>query len=441
MAAALVSVHKLGGSILADAASVQRTVQALHGVAAPPALLVVSACFGVTDRLLAIGERAATGDGQGAQEQLQELLAWHSEQARTLLPPESAERVIVSLREHVSEAVRLCYGIAYLREFTPRTRDALLGVGELLASRLVAEVLRRTVDAPVLWVDAREYMVTDATFGCARPQLPELRRRVEERGIAAAARSGAFIVTQGFIGATPEGIPTTLGRGGSDLSAALFAVALGAEEVCIWKDVSGVFTADPDVVPDAELVSELSAAEMRALSLAGATVLHPDSVEPAIAHGITVRVRGVQTPTEPGTLIRAHRNSIPAPVAMAWQQPCWVYHVPEPVPLGETATVALALLSTAGELVVTRTPAEDAGRLGWVSWESPHVLVSVIGPEPAYWAVPMLAQLREAGHLPVAWCLEPPWALRVLVPHSNWAEAVRCLHRELLRWRRYSTVG
>lgn len=397
--------------------------------------MVVSACAGVTDILYEVARCATAGDVSAAHRLLEQLYARHLEYARYLLSESQWRQTEVALRELTEQAIQLCRGIAYLRELTPRLQDALLAFGELLASRLLADAFGSLLGSAVLFVDARHCVVTDSTFGQARPQLLLIQQRLRERGLVTQLHHGALVVTQGFIGATPEGITTTLGRGGSDLSAALFAVAVGAEEVIIWKDVPGVFTADPDYIPDAEPIPILSAAHMRALALAGARVLHPDTLEPAMANGIRVRIRGVKQPTAAGTLVLAQWEAPPGPLALAWRAPCQVYSAPTAAVTSVWGpSVELAVVSRTGVLLVSGPLTEPP--TGWESQAGAHVLLSLIGHAPEQWVLPMVEQFLRA-RLPCLgiWMGDSPAVLRFLVPHEVWHEAAQCLHRELLRYR------
>ncbi|MGZ6970114.1 MAG: aspartate kinase, partial [Thermoanaerobaculia bacterium] len=188
-----------------------------------------------------------------------------------------------------------------------RTSDALLAVGELMSSRLVAAALRaRGTDAA--WIDPREILATDATHGAAQPDERETARRVAAR-VVPELKAGRVVVTGGFVGAAPDGSTTTLGRGGSDYSAALFGAALydagrAVDRIEIWTDVDGILTADPRVVPAARLVPEVSAAEAAELAFFGAKVLHPAAIRPAVARGIPVAVRNTFRPEGAGTIVR-----------------------------------------------------------------------------------------------------------------------------------------
>ncbi|MEN3027406.1 MAG: aspartate kinase [Chlorobiota bacterium] len=427
-----IRVHKLGGSVLTDATAIRQAAAAAAATQLQSAIVVVSACAGVTDRLLSIGRRAAAGNVKEALDDAESLFAWHLEQARQLLPHAEAEEFGQALEQLQKQAVRLCQAIGALQELTARTQDALVAFGELLASQLVAKVLQAVASVPVQLVDAREYVITDATFGRARPDVAQLQARC--RQLVEYLADGA-VVTQGFIGATPEGATTTLGRGGSDYSAALFAAALQAEELTVWKDVAGVYTADPDEIPEAELVPELSAAEMRELAFSGAKVLHPDALEPAIASGISVRIRSVQAAGLSGTVIRGCRDGDPMPVAMAWKMPCWLYAVPAGQQSSlQEPTVLVAAFSRSGGLVVTEAAVED-GRYGWQLLGGPQAMLSLIGPAPEQWTAAMLERLRRSGLPSRAWLADSALALRVFVPCEAWREAARALHCELLRWR------
>jgi aspartate kinase len=425
-------VHKLGGSVLPDAGGIRKAAEALAASAELPALVVVSACAGVTDRLLVIAERAARGETTTAVAGLQQLLEWHCEQGRQVLPEPVARGLEERLRGLGQQALQLCRGIAALRELTPRSRDAMLAFGELLSSQVVAAVLEQLVPMPVVLVDARHYVITDATFGAARPQLELLIQRVHSRGLLEHLRHGRLVVTQGFIGATAEGRTTTLGRGGSDFSAALFAAALGAEEVVVWKDVPGLFTADPLIVPGAQLIAEISAAEMRELAAAGAKVLHPDAVEPALSQGIRVVLRSVTEPGRSGTRIVPAREVPAAPLALAWRQPCWVYSCP--VPALESSpglrTPLLSIVSRTGSVVVSEFPLEVPE--GWSAWEGTYALVTVVGGVPERWSILMLEALAKEGIAPTSCVVDPPWALRLVVRQEIWQRAVFVLHRMLL---------
>jgi len=190
-----------------------------------------------------------------------------------------------------------------LREVSPRSRDAVLAAGEVVSSRIVAAALADH-RVPSEWVDARSVLITDAEHTAAAPEMRETCERAAER-VAPITGSGAVAVLGGFIGATAAGITTTLGRGGSDYSAAIFGACLDADEIQIWTDVDGMLTADPRIVPQPRVVPQLSFAEASELAYFGAKVLHPSTILPAVSKNIPVRILNSRRPDNPGTRITA----------------------------------------------------------------------------------------------------------------------------------------
>lgn len=203
----------------------------------------------------------------------------------------------------LEEYARLLTGIAMIGELSPRTLDLVQSFGERMSCRVFTAVLQKEFKANAEHVTSYDLgLRTDANFGAAAPDptsYPTIAANVE-------ALRGSIIVTTGFLGKGPDGHITTLGRGGSDYSATIFAAAVGAEEVEIWTDVDGVMTADPKIVPEARIVPELSFCEASELAWFGAKVLHPSTMIPAIEHDIPVRVLNTANPSCPGTVIRRH---------------------------------------------------------------------------------------------------------------------------------------
>ncbi len=195
----------------------------------------------------------------------------------------------------------LCGSIATLGELTPRGLDAVSGLGERLSARLTAAALRELGTAAQA-IEATELIVTNGRFGAAVPLWDETTPRVKERLIPLVQRGVVPVVT-GFIGATPSGAPTTLGRGGSDYSASVLGRCLPADEVWIWSDVDGVMTADPRVVSNAATLPSITYGEVSELAFFGAKVLHPKTIQPVADLGIPVRVLNSFAPDHPGTLV------------------------------------------------------------------------------------------------------------------------------------------
>jgi aspartate kinase len=199
--------------------------------------------------------------------------------------------------------------MSILGEATPRTLDAIAGLGERMCVRVLAAALDTSGIAAEA-VDATRLIVTDRRFQDAHPDLTATERATRAT-LNPLLDAGKVAVVTGFIGATPEGTPTTLGRGGSDYSAALLGAALRADDVWIWTDVDGVMTADPRLVPEARTISSLSYREVAELAYYGAKVLHPKTIRPVIEAGIGLRVCNTFNPQHPGTRLVGDTSSAP----------------------------------------------------------------------------------------------------------------------------------
>jgi len=294
-------VMKFGGTSVGEAAAMEAVMRAVESRRDRQPVVVTSAMRGVTDALSACADAAHRGDESGAVGHLDKLAERHRTAARQLLDDGEAVTELESwLGSQVEEMRTLLKGLAILGELTPRSLDALLAYGERLSTRILqAAMTERGLAAA--WIDAREIVVTDRHFGQATPLVDESRERAQR--LRAAAAAGQIPVTQGFIGATADGTTATLGRGGSDYSAAFLAQVLTAEEIEIWTDVKGVMTADPGVVPGAHPVPELSYAEAAELAYFGAKVLHPLTVTPAVEADIPLSILNTFQPELSGTRI------------------------------------------------------------------------------------------------------------------------------------------
>jgi aspartate kinase len=296
---------KFGGTSVADADAIARVIaivrsqlQKHHDIP----VVVVSALAGVTDNLIAVARRAEDGDGDHAASTLRALLERHLAVASALTEG-SRPQLLHAIRAEFDELIGLVHALAVLREVSPRSLDAVLAAGELVSSRIVAATLVDH-DCPAAWVDARAVLVTDAEHSGAAPDMEATGRRVNER-LLPLVDAGQVAVIGGFVGATANGVTTTLGRGGSDYSAAIFGAALGASEIQIWTDVDGMLTADPRIVPHPRVVPQLSFAEASELAYFGAKVLHPSTILPAVDSNIPVRILNSHRPERPGTVITA----------------------------------------------------------------------------------------------------------------------------------------
>jgi len=298
-------VMKFGGTSVADPDAINRLIDIVRQQQAKTKstpLVVVSALSGVTDTLVAIAQYAEDGESERAASEVQALLERHIVVA-TAVTSMSRNRLLQEVKAEFTELNLLVHALAVLREVSPRSRDAVHAVGELVSSRIVAAAFADH-GIPSAWVDARTVLITDAEHNAAAPDMMETGERVRER-IGPLVADGKVVVLGGFIGATANGITSTLGRGGSDYSAAIFGASLGVDEIQIWTDVDGMLTADPRIVPQPRLVPQLSFAEASELAYFGAKVLHPSTILPAVAKNIPVRILNSRRPENTGTLITA----------------------------------------------------------------------------------------------------------------------------------------
>ena len=274
----------------------------------PGVVIVTSAMAGVTNMLIEAAQKAARGDESFHQVQQDSLLLKHQVVAGRLIE-DGAERAALTrvFEKRLGEFDRLCTSIAVLGELTNRGLDVVSGLGERMAAPLLAAVLRAN-GLKAEAIDATEIIVTDNVFGSAVPIADLTERKCRER-LLPLLEDGIVPVVTGFIGATVDGVPTTLGRGGSDYSGAILGAALDADEIQIWTDVNGVMTADPRQVPNARSLRHLSYEEVAELAYYGAKVLHPKTVTPAIEKRIPVRVLNTFEPEHPGTWIMEHADT------------------------------------------------------------------------------------------------------------------------------------
>ena len=276
-------VMKFGGSSVADAACMRRVAD-LVAEALPQAPLVVLSAMGkTTNALFEAASHSERGELDAALDLLRRLREQHEAAAAALCeaPPD--------LSPFFEELELLLRGVALLRELSPRSLDAIASFGERLSTRIFAAATGHA------WFDARAVMRTDGRFGEAAPDGFAIETLAHAH-LAPLLAPGRAVITQGYIGATEEGLTTTLGRGGSDYTAALLGAALRASEVQIWTDVEGVLTADPRIVPGALPISDLGFAEAAELAAFGAKVLHPATIQPAVDADIPVTVRHTARP-------------------------------------------------------------------------------------------------------------------------------------------------
>lgn len=294
---------KFGGTSVGSAERIAQAAQLAVDTAAAghQVVVVTSAMSKVTDALISAARLASTGHWDPKQRH--ELFDRHRAVADALvggdIPRHAA--VLDALRQRLDRFEKLCFGLSMVHELTPRLLDAISGIGEMLAAPLVTAAIAAR-GLPSQAVDATDLVVTTDQFGGAEPLMQETREKTRAR-LEPLIAAGDIPVVTGFIGATPDGVMTTLGRGGSDYSASIVGAVLDADEVWIWTDVDGVMTANPVEVPDARTLSEISYSEASELAYYGAKVLHYKTILPAFRQRIPVRILNSFNPSHPGTRV------------------------------------------------------------------------------------------------------------------------------------------
>ncbi|MDR3301643.1 MAG: aspartate kinase [Spirochaetaceae bacterium] len=296
-------VLKFGGTSVGSPGAIERVIGILKDSAhaGRAGVVVVSAFSGVTDALIEAGRTAAQGRDYAAK--LSALEKRHVECVRHFLSGAEGEAAVREIGRAFQKLELLLHSVLILKELSARTLDCVMGFGE----RLCAELLARVFSAkgvPADYLDSRLVIRTDEQFGKAKVLQEETARLIKGH-FAGRTR---LQIAAGFIGSTADGAAATLGRGGSDLSAAIYGAALGVEEIEIWTDVDGIMTADPKLVKNAFTIERLSYAEAMELSHFGAKVLHAPTVQPALDANIPIRIRNVFRPEGTGTLISSQRD-------------------------------------------------------------------------------------------------------------------------------------
>jgi aspartate kinase len=296
-------VMKFGGSSVESAPAIERVAGIVRGALARKPVVVVSAMGKTTQQLLKMGEEAAAGEKQPALESLQALRQMHEREIGALVPTSGRSELRQILDGHFSEMSNLIDQVSVAADFAPESVDALSSYGERLSSRLIALVFSH-LGMNAAYVDARCVIITDARHTAATPLYSQTYARSREK-LLPLVSEGEVPILGGFIGATESGVTTTLGRGGSDFSAAIIGAGIAAQEIQIWTDVDGVMTCDPKLVPQARRVKTISFAEAAELAYFGAKVLHPSTLLPAMEKNIPVVVLNSRRPEIAGTRIVA----------------------------------------------------------------------------------------------------------------------------------------
>jgi len=389
-------VMKFGGTSVEDAAAIRRLCQIVNGRLRHHPVVVVSALAKVTDQLFAAGKTAAGGNLKTAHGVLREIQDRHFRIARELLSSDGRDILVKDLAQDFQATLAVLTSISAARDFSLQAQDHLLGMGEHFSSKIVhAALVRSGLEA--VWVDAKECVITDAAHTRATPLWKETNQRLECL-VGPLLGVGRIPVLGGFAGSARDGVPTTLGRGGSDFSAAIVGAGLHAAKIEIWTDVDGVMTTDPDLCTEAQLVTRMSFDEAAELAYFGAKVLHPSTLFPARRQNIPVWVLNSRNPEGAGTEISAHSHDDGRVKALSVKRGVAVVDV-EPVRwlapelLREVCEVfehhqhTLDLLSASRgslSLLVTSTAAlpaiaEELKGLASVRWENHKALVCLVG--------------------------------------------------------------
>ena len=303
-------VHKFGGSSVADAACMRRVAAIVEADAAPRKAVVLSACRGVTDALLNLVSAAERQD-PGLEDAIEAVRQRHVGIAAELIPGATGDEYVAGLSRDCRDIVGILQAVRLTRSASTTIRDLISGYGEIWSTQLFERYLRArgTGSGSVRWIDARKVLLVE--WG---PLGPGIRWNQSRDNLAAQVEVGytGTLVVTGFIATDTHGLQTTLGRNGSDFSASIFGSLLDAGEIVIWTDVDGVLSADPRLVPEAQVIDALSYNEAMELAYFGAKVIHPQTMAPAVAKRIPIWIKNTFAADKPGTVI--HDRTAPQPL-------------------------------------------------------------------------------------------------------------------------------
>lgn len=455
-------VMKFGGTSLEDAVAIRRAAQIVRHRLNHRPVVVVSALSNVTDELLEAGRLAAKGQLEQATDLLVSLQRRHEQVVQQSAGPAQAEALRAQLEEDFGKLRQILKGAAGGAELTPRLQDHLLSFGEMMASRIVqAAFAHAGLDA--VWVNALDTIVTDAAHTQATPLWEETDEKLRAVLMPLLAQD-KIPMLGGFIGATLDGIPTTLGRGGSDFTASIVGAAIEAGRIEIWTDVDGILTTDPKLCAEARRVPTMSFEEAADLAYFGARMLHPAAITPAMRKNIPVWVLNSRNPEGKGTEIVAHppdECSIKAITAkkgvtvvdvqaVRWFAPELLREIFEVFERHQYGMDFLSASRGSLSLLVTSTDAlpkiaEELTGLATVRWESAKALVCLVGekvrrqPEIASQVFRALSEVDLRMFCQGA----SERNISFLVDEAQAEDSLRKLHRLFFqsRFDRYSTAN
>lgn len=298
-------VLKFGGTSVANAENIGKVVSIVQQkIKKDKTVVVVSALGGITDLLLGAAAKAAAGDAAYT-EKLSIIEQRHLDAVKSLIPVAQQSQLLSLVKKSCNEIEDICNGIFLLRELTPRSKDRIASYGEWLSSRIIAARLKED-GMDITWKDARELIVTNSAFTAAEVDFAATDKNIRAYFETA---GGSLFLLPGFIACDQNGITTTLGRGGSDYTAAILAAALSASVLEIWTDVSGMMSADPRLTANARIIPSISYQEAMELSHFGAKVIYPPTIQPVMSRNIPVWIKNTFAPSDPGTCIEAGTGS------------------------------------------------------------------------------------------------------------------------------------
>lgn len=293
-------VLKFGGTSVANAENIKKVVTIVANHSSNKTLFVVSALSGVTDKLIEIGNLAANKE-DSYKEKIASLSLQHLEAVKQLVPITNQSSTLSLVMQTFNQLEDIVEGVYRLQELSSASKDKILSFGELLSSKIISAYMQSKNMAHE-WIDSREVIKTDANHGNAHVHFETTDKLIQEK---VNASSQTLFIAPGFIASTATGSITTLGRGGSDYTAAIFAAALNADVLEIWTDVSGMMTADPRIVRNAKVIPTISYKEAMELSHFGAKVVYPPTIQPAMAKQIPILIKNTFTPDDAGTTIQS----------------------------------------------------------------------------------------------------------------------------------------
>ncbi len=398
-------VMKFGGTSVEDAKAIDRVAKIVQGRVPDRPIVVVSAMAKVTDGLIAMGSAAAKGDLETSLSLSRALRERHARVSSEVVSGSQLPPLLSEIESAFDRIDELLKGIAAVGELSVRTGDNLYSYGELLSSRIVAAAFQSRGLSSVMF-DSRQVMITDARHGEAMPQFEETDERCVTQ-LAPLVKRSVVPVMGGFIASTKDGVPTTLGRGGSDFSAAIIGAALDAERIEIWTDVEGMMTSDPRVCADARSIRVISFEEAAELAHFGAKVLHPATLVPAVQKDIPVYILNSRGLKSKGTCIKSSAPPCKTPFrAIAAKKKITIISVSAPrmllahgylravfevferyrIPVDLVSTSEVSISLTVESRLVVPGLVNDLGKLAEVSVEDDKAIVCLVGRQDSWQA-------------------------------------------------------